>query len=71
MANGGWDPRFLSTTRGQVVALLWRAPRTVEELATSLGVTEDAIRTTSVCLSGTASFDSTACGARRETRLRL
>lgn len=45
MANGGWDPRFLSTTRGQVVALLWRAPRTVEELATSLGVTDNAIRT--------------------------
>ena len=45
MANGGWDQRFLSTTRGQVVALLWRAPRTVEELAVALGVTDNAVRT--------------------------
>ncbi|HLZ28659.1 MAG TPA: ArsR family transcriptional regulator [Chloroflexota bacterium] len=45
MANGGWDQRFLATTRGQVVALLWRAPRTVEELAAALGVTDNAVRT--------------------------
>lgn len=44
MANGGWDPRFLSTTRGQVVGLLWRTPRTVEELAAALGVTDNAVR---------------------------
>jgi predicted ArsR family transcriptional regulator len=44
MVNGGSDKRFLSTTRGQVVALLWRAPRTVEELATKLGVTDNAVR---------------------------
>jgi predicted ArsR family transcriptional regulator len=45
MPNGGWDQRFLSTTRGQLVVLLWRAPRTVEELATALGVTDNAVRT--------------------------
>jgi predicted ArsR family transcriptional regulator len=45
MANGSWDQRFLSTTRGQVVVLLGRAPRTVEELATELGVTDNAVRT--------------------------
>jgi predicted ArsR family transcriptional regulator len=45
MANGGWDQRFLATTRGQVVVLLWRAQRTVEELATELGVTDNAVRT--------------------------
>jgi len=45
MANGGWDQRFLSTTRGHVVLLLWRAPRTVEELAAALSVTDNAIRT--------------------------
>jgi predicted ArsR family transcriptional regulator len=44
MAAGGWDQRFLSTTRGQVVAELWRAPRTVEELAAALGITDNAVR---------------------------
>ena len=44
MAGGGWDQRFLSTTRGQVVAALSRAPRTVEELAAALGITDNAVR---------------------------
>jgi predicted ArsR family transcriptional regulator len=44
MPNESWDQRFLSTTRGQIVALLWRAPRTVEELATALDVTNNAVR---------------------------
>jgi predicted ArsR family transcriptional regulator len=44
MANGTWDRRFLSTTRGQVVTLLSRAARTVEELAAALGVTDNAVR---------------------------
>jgi predicted ArsR family transcriptional regulator len=44
MTGGGWDRRFLSTTRGQVVTLLSRAARTVEELADALGVTDNAVR---------------------------
>ena len=36
--------RFLETTRGQVLALLRRGPRTVEELARGLGLTDNAIR---------------------------
>ncbi len=44
MPNSGWDQRFLSTTRGQVLGMLWRAPRTVEELAAALGVTDNAVR---------------------------
>jgi predicted ArsR family transcriptional regulator len=44
MAQRGWDQRFLSTTRGQLVALLWRGARTVEELAAALGVTDNAVR---------------------------
>jgi predicted ArsR family transcriptional regulator len=44
MASGGWDRRFLSSTRGQVVILLSRAVRTVEELAAALGVTDNAVR---------------------------
>lgn len=36
--------RFLETTRGQIVALLRRGARTVEELARSLGLTDNAVR---------------------------
>ena len=36
--------RFLESTRGQIVALLRRGDRTVEELAGSLGLTDNAVR---------------------------
>lgn len=36
--------RFLETTRGQVLGLLRRGPRTVDELARELGLTDNAIR---------------------------
>ena len=36
--------KFMETTRGQIVALLRRGARTVEELAGSLGLTDNAIR---------------------------
>jgi predicted ArsR family transcriptional regulator len=36
--------RFLETTRGQMVSLLRRGARTVEDLATALGLTNNAIR---------------------------
>jgi predicted ArsR family transcriptional regulator len=39
-----WEQRFLGTTRGQVVLLLRRARRTVDELAHSLGLTDNAVR---------------------------
>lgn len=39
-----WDRRFFASTRGQVVTLLRRASRTVEELAQALGLTDNAIR---------------------------
>jgi predicted ArsR family transcriptional regulator len=38
------DQRFLSTTRGRIIALLRRAPRTIEELAQALDVTDNAVR---------------------------
>src|SRR5437763_4149786 len=44
MPNDTLNQRFLSSTRGQIVAMLWRAPRTVEELATALDVTNNAVR---------------------------
>lgn len=36
--------RFLTTTRGQIVGLLRRASRTVNELADALGLTDNAVR---------------------------
>jgi predicted ArsR family transcriptional regulator len=38
------DERFFASTRGQIVTLLRRARRTVEELAGELGLTDNAIR---------------------------
>jgi predicted ArsR family transcriptional regulator len=40
----GRDERFLATTRGQVVTLLRYEPRTVNELADALGLTDNAVR---------------------------
>jgi predicted ArsR family transcriptional regulator len=44
MSVAGLGRRFLETTRGQIVALLRRGSRTVEDLATALGLTDNAIR---------------------------
>lgn len=44
MADPSWIDRLLTTTRGQVLALLRREPRTVSELAEVLDVTDNAIR---------------------------
>jgi len=48
--QGAFDPRFLETTRGQVVGLLRRGPRTVDEMADALGLTDNAIRVHLVAL---------------------
>ncbi|HEX6796218.1 MAG TPA: ArsR family transcriptional regulator [Ktedonobacterales bacterium] len=42
--GGGWDQRFLGSTRGQLIVLLRRGPRTVEELAAAVGLTDNAVR---------------------------
>ena len=39
-----WDRRFYASTRGQVVSLLRRGRRTVDELAEALGLTDNAVR---------------------------
>jgi predicted ArsR family transcriptional regulator len=44
MSAVGLSRRFFETTRGQIVALLRRGSRTVEELAQALGLTDNAIR---------------------------
>jgi predicted ArsR family transcriptional regulator len=40
----GWSARFFATTRGQIVMLLRRAGRTVDELAQALGLTDNGVR---------------------------
>src|ERR687885_146519 len=44
MSATRWDDRFFETTKGRVLALLRRGSRTVDELASALGVTDNAIR---------------------------
>jgi len=44
LASTRWDQRFFATTRGQIVSLLRRAGRTVDELAGTLGLTDNAVR---------------------------
>jgi predicted ArsR family transcriptional regulator len=39
-----WDSRFFETTKGRALALLRRGSRTIDELASALGVTDNAIR---------------------------
>lgn len=44
MQSTRWDQRFFESTRGRVVTLLRRESHTVEELARSLGLTDNAVR---------------------------
>src|SRR5688572_33391803 len=44
MSAASLSKRFLETTRGQIVGLLRKSAATVEELARSLGLTDNAIR---------------------------
>ncbi len=39
-----WDKRFFASTRGRIVMLLRRASRTVDELAQTLSLTDNAVR---------------------------
>ena len=39
-----WDRQFFSTTRGQIVTLLRRTRQTVDDLASRLGLTDNAVR---------------------------
>jgi predicted ArsR family transcriptional regulator len=44
MAGSQWIERLLATTRGQIIALLRRSARTVNELAAELELTDNAVR---------------------------
>ena len=39
-----WDTRFFETTKGRILALLRRGSRTIDELASALGITDNAVR---------------------------
>ncbi|HJT55647.1 MAG TPA: ArsR family transcriptional regulator [Ktedonobacteraceae bacterium] len=44
MAQQPWNQRFFASTRGQIILLLRRESRTVEELAQALRLTDNAVR---------------------------
>jgi predicted ArsR family transcriptional regulator len=44
VASTRWDKRFFLSTRGRVASLLRRGGRTVDELATELALTDNAVR---------------------------
>jgi predicted ArsR family transcriptional regulator len=45
MASHNWQRRLLASTRGRVISLLRLGPRTVNDLADALGLTDNAVRT--------------------------
>src|SRR3954470_11605142 len=44
MTEGRWDQRFLASTRGRIVRLLRRSESTVDDLAATLDLTDNAVR---------------------------
>jgi predicted ArsR family transcriptional regulator len=44
MSTSRADQRFFTTTRGRIITLLRRAPRTIEDLAQALDLTDNAVR---------------------------
>ncbi len=44
MSHTNWNQRFFSSTRGQIITLLRRSSRTVDELAQALDLTDNAVR---------------------------
>jgi predicted ArsR family transcriptional regulator len=44
LATTRWDRRFFESTRGQIVTLLRRSGRTVDELAEAVGLTDNGVR---------------------------
>jgi len=50
MAGSGWNERFLASTRGRILAELRREPSTVNDLAVTTGLTDNAVRAHLVAL---------------------
>jgi predicted ArsR family transcriptional regulator len=44
MGQSEWGERFLASTRGRIVTLLRRGPRTINDLAAALDLTDNAVR---------------------------
>jgi predicted ArsR family transcriptional regulator len=60
-----WRQRILASTRGRVLSLLRRGPRTVAELAQAIGLTDNAVRLHLASLERDGLIEQE--GARRET----
>jgi predicted ArsR family transcriptional regulator len=67
MNRSMWRQRFLETTRGQILALLHAEPRTVNDLAAALNLTDNAVRAHLVSLErdGLVQRQVTRPGVRR------
>lgn len=50
MAGTGWNERFLASTRGRILTELRREPRTVNDLAAAMELTDNAVRAHLVAL---------------------
>ena len=44
MSRVAWDHRFFATTRGRILTLLRKHHQTVDDLATDLAVSDNAVR---------------------------
>ena len=66
-----WKDRVLGSTRGRIIALLRRGPRTVNELADDLSLTDNAIRTHLAALErdGLAAFAGVRRGVGKPAHL--
>ena len=67
MNDSPWRKRLIESTRGQILTLLRQRDRTVDELATELGLTDNAVRAHLVALErdGFVGQAGTRAGARR------
>jgi predicted ArsR family transcriptional regulator len=67
MNGSAWNKRFFASTRGRIVALLRRASRTVNELAETLDLTDNAVRAhlTSLERDGLVQQSGTRRGSRK------
>jgi predicted ArsR family transcriptional regulator len=66
-----WKDRMLGSTRGRIIALLRRGPRTVNELADELSLTDNAVRTHLAALErdGLAAFAGVRRGVGKPAHL--
>ena len=62
--SSAWSLRFLTSTRGRLIALLRRDTRTVDDLASALNLTDNAVRAHLAALERDGIVRQ--CGVRRD-----